>query len=102
MRALATTGTVHEQDKPKATSSGEPDCSGTEASPQQRKEDKASETGQESKPAAKKKTMAELDAELRAKMEGHAGDGGDAGLELEDGQPVSMKRSVKNNMFRYI
>lgn len=36
------------------------------------------------------------------KMADLAGDGGDAGLELEDGQPVSMKRSVKNNMFRYI
>jgi len=50
----------------------------------------------------KKKTMAELDEELRMKMQGIAGDGGDAGIELEDGQPVSMKRSVKNNMFRYI
>lgn len=44
----------------------------------------------------KKKTQAELDDEAMS------GDGGTAGLELEDGQPVSMKRSVKNNMFRYI
>ncbi|KAH0045509.1 hypothetical protein KCU78_g205, partial [Aureobasidium melanogenum] len=50
----------------------------------------------------KHKTLAELDEELRQKMAGHAGDGGDAGIEYEDGQPVSMKRSVKNNMFRYI
>ncbi|KAK6008188.1 hypothetical protein QM012_000091 [Aureobasidium pullulans] len=50
----------------------------------------------------KHKTLAELDEELRQKMAGHAGDGGDAGVEYEDGQPVSMKRSVKNNMFRYI
>ena len=49
-----------------------------------------------------KKTMAQLDEELRLKMAGLAGDGGDAGVEFEDGQPVSMKRSVKNNMFRYI
>jgi hypothetical protein len=49
-----------------------------------------------------KKTMAQLDEELRLKMAGLAGDGGEAGVELEDGQPVSMKRSVKNNMFRYI
>jgi len=35
-------------------------------------------------------------------MSGLAGDGGDSGVEYEDGQPVSMKRSVKNNMFRYI
>ncbi|KAK5661612.1 hypothetical protein OQA88_9712 [Cercophora sp. LCS_1] len=48
------------------------------------------------------KTQAELDAELKAKMEGLAGDGGESGVEYEDGQPVSMKRSVKNNMFRYI
>ncbi|KAI9821737.1 MAG: hypothetical protein M1827_002318 [Pycnora praestabilis] len=50
----------------------------------------------------KKKTMAELDEELRTKMEGIGGDGGEAGMELEDGKPVSMKRGVKNNMFRYI
>ncbi len=49
-----------------------------------------------------KKTQAELDDELRQKLEAMSGDGGAAGLELEDGQPVSMKRSVKNNMFRYI
>ncbi|KAI9836621.1 MAG: hypothetical protein M1819_001255 [Sarea resinae] len=48
------------------------------------------------------KTMAQLDEELRQKLEGRSGDGGAAGIELEDGQPVSMKRSVKNNMFRYI
>ncbi|KAI4759929.1 hypothetical protein E4T52_08088 [Aureobasidium sp. EXF-3400] len=50
----------------------------------------------------KHKTLAEMDEELRQKMAGHSGDGGDAGIEYEDGQPVSMKRSVKNNMFRYI
>ncbi|CAF9913793.1 hypothetical protein IMSHALPRED_001446 [Imshaugia aleurites] len=50
----------------------------------------------------KGKTQAELDEELRQKLEAMSGDGGAAGLELEDGQPVSMKRSVKNNMFRYI
>lgn len=49
-----------------------------------------------------KKSMAELDEALKLKMQELAGDGGDAGLELEDGQPVSMKRSVRNNMFRYI
>ena len=46
--------------------------------------------------------MAELDEELKLKMEGMAGDGGESGVELEDGQPVSMKRSVRENMFRYI
>ncbi|KAI1464914.1 uncharacterized protein F4812DRAFT_440947 [Daldinia caldariorum] len=49
-----------------------------------------------------KKTMAELDAELQQKMSGLSGDGGEAGIEYEDGKPVAMKRGVKNNMFRYI
>jgi hypothetical protein len=53
-------------------------------------------------PKPKKKTQAELDQELQIKLQGLAGDGGDAGVEYEDGKPVSMKRSVKNNMFRYI
>lgn len=52
--------------------------------------------------SGKKKTMAQMDEELRQKMSGLAGDGGEAGVEMEDGQPVSMKRSVKQNMFRYI
>lgn len=46
--------------------------------------------------------MAELDEELRMKMEGQAGDGGEAGVELEDGKPAAMKRGVRNNMFRLI
>lgn len=46
--------------------------------------------------------MKELDDELRAAMEGRAGDGGLAGAELEGGKAVAMKRSVKENMFRYI
>ncbi|KAH8727529.1 hypothetical protein GQ44DRAFT_770100 [Phaeosphaeriaceae sp. PMI808] len=50
----------------------------------------------------KKKTQAELDQELQLKLQGLAGDGGDAGVGYEDGKPVSMKRSMKNNMFRYI
>jgi hypothetical protein len=50
----------------------------------------------------KKKTQAELDKELELKMQGLSGDGGESGVEFEDGQPVSMKRSVRNNMFRYI
>ncbi|KAI5264829.1 hypothetical protein E4T47_08661 [Aureobasidium subglaciale] len=56
----------------------------------------------QSEPPKKRKTQAELDNELRQKMAGMSGDGGDAGVEYEDGVPVSMKRSVKNNMFRYI
>ena len=50
----------------------------------------------------KRKTIAELDAELRQKLEARSGDGGEAGLEFEDGKPVAMKRGVKENMFRVI
>ena len=49
-----------------------------------------------------KKTMAQLDEELREKLEGRSGDGGAAGLELEGGKPVAMKRGVRENMFRLI
>lgn len=38
------------------------------------------------------KTLKEMDDELMAKMAGISGDGGDAGVEYEDGQPVAMKR----------
>lgn len=40
--------------------------------------------------------------ELREKLEGISGGGGAAGLELENGQPVAMKRGVRSNMFRVI
>ena len=51
---------------------------------------------------SKKPSTADLDEELRKRMDGLSGDGGEAGVEYEDGKPVAMKRSVKNNMFRYI
>ncbi|KAL8703030.1 MAG: hypothetical protein Q9201_003806 [Fulgogasparrea decipioides] len=57
---------------------------------------------EEAEPPKQKKTMAELDEELRMKLEGHSGEGGEAGLELEDGRPTAMKRGVRNNMFRLI
>ena len=50
----------------------------------------------------RKLTVAEQDELLRRKMAGIEGDGGEAGVEYENGVPVAMKRSVKNNMFRYI
>ena len=55
---------------------------------------------EETKP--KRKTQAELDAELMEKLQGLDSEGGAAGVEYEDGKPASMKRSVRNNMFRYI
>ncbi|EGY16972.1 hypothetical protein VD0002_g7575 [Verticillium dahliae] len=53
-------------------------------------------------PKAQRKTMAELDAELRLKMEGISGEGGAAGVEYEDGKAEGLKRGVKSNMFRVI
>lgn len=57
-----------------------------------------------SKPDAKpmQKTQAELDGELRLKLEGISGEGGAAGLEYENGKAVAMKRGVRENMFRLI
>ncbi|KAL4909325.1 hypothetical protein BDW74DRAFT_80163 [Aspergillus multicolor] len=48
------------------------------------------------------KTVAQADEELRQRLEEMSGEGGAAGLEYEDGKPHTMKRSVRNNMFRYI
>jgi hypothetical protein len=50
----------------------------------------------------RKKTLAELDEELKVKLESLSGGGGEAGLELEGGVPVAMKRGVRENMFRLI
>lgn len=50
----------------------------------------------------KKKTMAELDEELKLKMEGMSGGGGSAGVEYENGKAEGLKRGVKDNMFRVI
>ena len=50
----------------------------------------------------KKKTLAELDEELRLKLEGISGEGGTAGIEYEGGKAVGLKRGVKENMFRVI
>jgi hypothetical protein len=46
--------------------------------------------------------MAELDEELKLKLESISGEGGTAGLEYEDGKAVAMKRGVRENMFRLI
>ncbi|MCJ1300567.1 hypothetical protein MMC08_003364 [Hypocenomyce scalaris] len=73
---------------------------GDQASNSEPKNEK-SEDKPEEKPK-KNTTMAERDEELRQKLEGMSGEGGAAGMEFEDGKAVSMKKSVKNNMFRYI
>ena len=64
--------------------------------------DNAAKDGEQVKTKEAKKTMAQLDEELRMKLEGRSGDGGTAGLELENGKPVAMKRGVRENMFRLI
>jgi hypothetical protein len=64
--------------------------------------DNAAKDGEQVKIKEAKKTMAQLDEELRMKLEGRSGDGGAAGLELENGKPVAMKRGVRENMFRLI
>ncbi|PYH43953.1 uncharacterized protein BP01DRAFT_393031 [Aspergillus saccharolyticus JOP 1030-1] len=51
---------------------------------------------------SKSKSIAQADQELRERLEQMSGDGGASGIEYEDGKPTAMKRSVRNNMFRYI
>jgi hypothetical protein len=65
-------------------------------------DDNPAKDGEQVKIKEAKKTMAQLDEELRMKLEGRSGDGGTAGLELENGKPVAMKRGVRENMFRLI
>ncbi|KAJ5893720.1 hypothetical protein N7495_005411 [Penicillium taxi] len=50
----------------------------------------------------KTKTVAEADAELRERLEQISGNGGAAGIQYEDGKPNTMKRGVRENMFRVI
>ncbi|KAK1142717.1 hypothetical protein N8T08_007348 [Aspergillus melleus] len=50
----------------------------------------------------KAKSISQADDELRERLEQMSGGGGASGIEYEDGQPNTMKRSVRNNMFRYI
>ncbi|CAG9947440.1 unnamed protein product [Clonostachys rosea f. rosea IK726] len=53
----------------------------------------------ESSRSKDKKTMAQLDEELRLRM---SGDGGAAGVEYENGRAEGLKSEVKRNMFRII
>lgn len=87
----------------RATSSSKPRSSGQPGEPatgEKSIEQNAVKTSQEHK--STKKSLSQMDEEMRRAMEGLAGDGGEAGLELEEGKPVSMKRGVRENMFRYI
>lgn len=74
-----------------------------QAEPKEESQDQKSSRSVESQKAKPpKKTLAQLDEEMRAAMDGLSGDGGIAGAELEGGKAVSMKRGVRDNMFRYI
>merc|ERR1712187_1075213 len=57
---------------------------------------------QQQQQQSKAKSVSQSDEELREKLERMSGGGGASGIEYEDGQPSTMKRSVRNNMFRYI
>ncbi|EWG55140.1 hypothetical protein FVEG_13185 [Fusarium verticillioides 7600] len=70
--------------------------------PQSRTTEASSKEASATKIAARKKTSAELDQELREKLEGMSGDGGGAGVEYENGRAEGLKRGVKSNMFRVI
>lgn len=72
----------------------------SQAQPQSSSSDSSPPKG----PLAKEpeKTQLEKDEDLRQKLEKLSGGGGEAGLELENGKPVAMKRGVKENMFRLI
>ncbi|KAL4867133.1 hypothetical protein BDV12DRAFT_123655 [Aspergillus spectabilis] len=66
------------------------------------KASKEEPTSEPSKQRETTKSMAQEDEELRRRLEDMSGEGGAAGIEYEDGKPQAMKRSVRNNMFRYI
>ncbi|KAK0701549.1 hypothetical protein B0T21DRAFT_378864 [Apiosordaria backusii] len=83
----------HQQNNPQSSSKTTPPTAG-EKPPPDAKENAAQ--------LKKKKTLKELDEELRLKMEGLSGEGGASGVEYEDGKAVAMKRGVRDNMFRYI
>jgi hypothetical protein len=83
--------------KGRPASTSFPEKSQTERNPHAENE---KQTGKNAKKLVK--TIAQLDEELRMKMEDRSGDGGDAGIELEDGKPTAMKRGVRENMFRLI
>ena len=87
-------------DPPKRRSSNVPSPSAKE---KLQTDPSASSKEERSMPQApRKKTMTELDEEMKLKMEGISGDGGASGVEYENGKAEGLKRNVKSNMFRVI
>ncbi|KAI9759883.1 MAG: hypothetical protein M4579_002008 [Chaenotheca gracillima] len=75
----------------------------TPASAAESKSDTSQKEGQkEGQKDKQTKSVSQTDEEVRQKLEAMSGEGGEAGLELENGKPVAMKRSVRENMFRLI
>lgn len=91
--------------KPSGPKTGEAPSARESTSPSDTKIEKPSQSEEsensKSSPNAAK-TVAQSDEELREKLESMCGGGGEAALELENGKPVTMKRGVRENMFRLI
>ncbi|KAH7169305.1 hypothetical protein DER46DRAFT_600076 [Fusarium sp. MPI-SDFR-AT-0072] len=102
LRAIATRSAFHTiapRASPNALDAAKPQATSQAPS---RTTDEASKEASMTKMAPRKKTSAELDQELREKLEGMSGDGGSAGVEYENGRAEGLKRGVKSNMFRVI
>lgn len=84
------------------TGNSEPEEDSTKSSTINKKSPASDPDPNNSQQPAKRKSVAQADEELREKLEQMSGEGGAAGIEYEDGKPNTMKRSVRNNMFRYI
>ena len=71
----------------------------------QKKENQASpspSSKEDPPPPQEPQSQEEKDALVAQKLDSISGGGGEAGIELENGQPVAMKRGVRENMFRLI
>ena len=84
------------------TGNSEPEEDSKKSSTNNKKSPASDPDPNNSQQPAKRKSVAQADEELREKLEQMSGEGGAAGIEYEDGKPNTMKRSVRNNMFRYI
>jgi len=100
-RGLSSTSTSASRSSEESSTSNPSKLQQEAQSPHNQSSDSApAEAVKEAQP--KKKTMAELDEELRLKLEGISGEGGSAGIEYEGGKAVGLKRGVRENMFRVI
>ncbi|KAI9150397.1 hypothetical protein HJFPF1_10163 [Paramyrothecium foliicola] len=61
-----------------------------------------SKSAHEGPTKTKRKTVSQMDEELRSRLEAMSGDGGAAGVEYENGVAAGLRSEVKRNMFRVI